>query len=256
MSSGPCGDRRGVHRVVTRDRLEQQRRVGDGVGERPDLVEARREGDQAEPADRAVGRLDADDAAQRGRLADRAAGVRAERERREVGGDRRRRTAARPAGHPRGVVRVARRAERRVLGARPHRELVEVGLADDDRAGVVRAWSRSSRRTAASTPRGSSTSTSSGRPGCTCCPSARPGRRRAAGIVAERHRSSISAARARASSASTRLNAWISSSRSAISARCRSTTSTALVTPLRTFQAMSAAVVGMASSATVSPPAR
>ena len=35
-----------------------------------------------------------------------------------------------PPGHARRVVRVAGRAERRVLGRRAHRELVEVGLAD------------------------------------------------------------------------------------------------------------------------------
>ena len=83
---GRLRDRRGVERVVPGDDLEEQRGVGDGGGERADLVEARGEGDQPVAADRAVGRLDADDAAQRRRLADRAAGVGAERQRREAGG--------------------------------------------------------------------------------------------------------------------------------------------------------------------------
>ena len=62
-------------------------------------------------------------------------------ERREPGRDRGRRSAARAAGHPRQVVRVARRAERRVLGRRAHRELVEVRLADDHRARVAQTRS-------------------------------------------------------------------------------------------------------------------
>ena len=48
------------------------------VGEGPDLVERAREGDQPVAGDDAVGRLHADDPAQRGRLADRAARVGAE----------------------------------------------------------------------------------------------------------------------------------------------------------------------------------
>ena len=119
---------------------------------------------------RAVGRLHADDAAQRRGLADRAAGVGAERERREPGRDRGRRAAARAARHPREVVRVARRAERGVLGGAAHRELVEVGLADRDRARVAQPLARRSRRTAGASPRGSATSTWWGRRACRGCP--------------------------------------------------------------------------------------
>ncbi len=113
-----------------------ERGVVDGLGERPDLVEARRERDQPVARDPPVGGLHPDDPAQRGGLADRAAGVRAERERREPGGDRGGGTTARTAGDPARVARVAGRAERRVLGRRAHRELVEVRLADRDPAGV------------------------------------------------------------------------------------------------------------------------
>ena len=42
-----------------------------------------------------------------------------------------------PAGHAAGVERVAGRPERRVLGARSHRELVEIGLADDHGTGLL-----------------------------------------------------------------------------------------------------------------------
>ena len=74
-----------VARVVAGDDVHHQRGVGDGARQRADLVERGGEGDQAVAADPAVGRLEADDAAQRGRLADRAARVGAERERRELG---------------------------------------------------------------------------------------------------------------------------------------------------------------------------
>ncbi len=60
---------------------EHQRRVFDRRRDRSDLIERRREGEQAVARDAAVGRLEPDDAAERGRLADRAAGVGAERER-------------------------------------------------------------------------------------------------------------------------------------------------------------------------------
>ena len=117
------------------DDVEQQRGVGDRRRERPDLVERRRERDEAVARHAPVGGLHADDAAQRRRLADRAAGVGAERERCEAGGHRGGAAPARAAGDATRVVRVAGGAERRVLGRAAHGELVEVGLADRDRAG-------------------------------------------------------------------------------------------------------------------------
>ena len=106
--------------------------------ERPDLIERRGEREQAVARDASVGRLQPDEAAERGRLADRSAGVGSERGRHQAGGDRDRRSAARPARRARRIPRVARRAEGRVLGRRAHRELVAVGLADDDGAGRAR----------------------------------------------------------------------------------------------------------------------
>ena len=72
------GDARRVERVVPADDRQHPRRVAHGRRERPDLVEARRKGDEPVAADAAVGRLHADDAAERCRLADAAAGVAAE----------------------------------------------------------------------------------------------------------------------------------------------------------------------------------
>ena len=73
---------RGVARVGAGDHADSAApRRATVRGERTDLIERRRERDQAVARDAAVGRLEPDDAAERGRLADRAAGVGAERER-------------------------------------------------------------------------------------------------------------------------------------------------------------------------------
>src|SRR5207247_2141403 len=104
-----------------------------------DLVEARGEGDDAVARDRAVGRAQADDPAERGRLFDRAARVGAERPRGEAGGDRRGRATGRAAGDPGEIPGVPGRAERGVLGRRAHRELVHVRLAKKREARLLAA---------------------------------------------------------------------------------------------------------------------
>ena len=128
-------DRGGVEWVVPRDRLEASCRVGNVGRHRADLVERRGERDQPVARHRAVGGLEADHTAQRGRLADRASRVGPERQRREPCGHCRGRSPAGATGHPAGVVWVAGGSEGGVLGGRAHGELVEVRLADDDRAG-------------------------------------------------------------------------------------------------------------------------
>ena len=79
----------------------------------PGLVQRRRERDHAVARAGAVGRLEADDPAQRRRLADRATGVGADRPRRQSGGDRGRAAARRAARHAPAVPRVQHRAESR-----------------------------------------------------------------------------------------------------------------------------------------------
>ena len=198
-----------------------ERGVGDGRRERADLVEAAGEGDEPVAADDAVRRLDPDDAAQRGRLADRPAGVAAER--------RRRRTRRRP--RPR-----CRRSTRRAPGS------VSCGLRVGPNAefSVLEPMANSSRLVlptmTAPAARSRSTTVASyggrqpsrifdehvvGMPrvhmlslSATGTPASGPGSRPAATA------SSTARAAARASSASTRLKAWISASRAAIAARC------------------------------------
>ena len=144
---GGLGDRDGlrpfqrgrVHGVVSDEVGQQERRVAHRAGERADLVQRRGERDEAVARHRAVGGLHAHDAAERGRLADGAAGVAAQSERRLVGRHRGRRSAARSPGHPVGVPGVAGHLVGGVLGARPHGELVHVGLPHHDRPGALEA---------------------------------------------------------------------------------------------------------------------
>ena len=80
-------------------------------------------------------RVEADDAAQRGGLADRPPGVGSERERDEASGHRGGGATAAASRHPLNAVRVARGPEGGVLRRAAHGELVHVGLAQRDRPG-------------------------------------------------------------------------------------------------------------------------
>jgi len=91
------------------------------------------------PADPAVGRLDPGDAAHRRRPADRAAGVGADRPRREAGRHRRAGAARRPARQVIGVPRVARRRPGQVEARAAERELPGRKLAEQDAARRLQA---------------------------------------------------------------------------------------------------------------------
>ena len=119
--------------------LQQQGGVADVVGEGADLVEGTGKGHQAVARYPAVGRLQADDAAQAGRLANGAAGVGAQRQRRLAGRHGRCRAAAGTAGDALEIPRIARHLKGTVLGGRAHRELVHVGLAEQHGVGLPQA---------------------------------------------------------------------------------------------------------------------
>ena len=106
-------------------------------GDHAALIEARGEGDHAVARHAAVGGLDAGDAAQRRRLADRAAGIGRRGSRCQARGDRGRRAARGAAGHARRVPGIAHRPEVAGLVGRAHRELVHVGLAEHHGAGLA-----------------------------------------------------------------------------------------------------------------------
>ncbi len=135
-------DRGRVARVAALDGLEQERRVGDVPGQRAALVERGGEGDHPVAGDRAVGGLHADDPAERGRLADRAAGVGADRAGREAARDGRRGAAGGAAGDAARVPGVEHRAVARVLVRGAHRELVHVRLAEHPRARLAQPADR------------------------------------------------------------------------------------------------------------------
>ena len=127
-----CSDCR-QHRVV------EQPRIGHRRGERPDVIELAAERHDARRGDVAPLGLQSDDAAGGGGNANRSAGIGADGAERHAGRDRDRRSAARSARRSRRIVRIAHRAESRVLAGRAERELVEVGLADEHRAGFAQA---------------------------------------------------------------------------------------------------------------------
>ncbi len=128
-----------ITRVVARHRVQQQREVVCGARERAGLIEAGSEGDQPEAGTDAVGRLQAADARHGRRLANGAAGVGAGAARHQARRDCRRRAARTAPGHIGRVPGILHRAEMRRFARRAHRELVHVGLADEDGAGASQA---------------------------------------------------------------------------------------------------------------------
>ena len=143
-------DRGRVLRIVPRHRAHQQRGVAHRAGNRTGLVERGGERHDAPARAAPIGRLQPDRAGERGRLADRAAGVGRGRAEAEMRRDRRGRAAGRAARHQMRAFdlparrrtdiralappRVHHRAEARGLVRRAHRELVIVELAEHDRA--------------------------------------------------------------------------------------------------------------------------
>ena len=109
----------------------------DVARERTRLVERRGERDHPVARAGSVRRLHPDDPAQRGRLADRAAGVGADRPGRQTGGDGGRAPARGSARNASSIPRVQHRADAGVLVRGAHRELVLVGLAQQRRARVL-----------------------------------------------------------------------------------------------------------------------
>ena len=139
-SSGAAGSagRIGADRIVGIVALHGvvgEREVPGGARQRADMVEARHERKGARARQPAVGRLQAEDAAERGRHADRAVGVGAERDRHQAAGDRRAGAAGGAAGHARRVVRIARGAVMHVLAGEVVGVFAHVERADQHRAG-------------------------------------------------------------------------------------------------------------------------
>ena len=128
-----------IARVVAFHVAQQQAQIGGGARHRPALVEAGRERHHAVAGDPPVGGLEAADAAERGWLPDRTAGVGAGCRRHEASGDGRGGTAGGAAGNAARIPGIRHRTEVARLVGRAHCELVHVGLAQRHRAGAHQA---------------------------------------------------------------------------------------------------------------------
>ena len=136
----------GVAWIVAGDRLQHDGAVLDIPGQRAAIVHRPGQRQDAALADAAIGRLDAGDAAEGGRQADRAAGVAAHRDRREGGRDRGAGAARRTAGKAVELPGVARRRPGQVVGRAAGGELVRRQLAEQYGAGLIAACRRRRRR--------------------------------------------------------------------------------------------------------------
>src|SRR6185312_9734328 len=125
----------GVERVVSCDHLQHQRVVAHAARHRPDMVEREGEWKNAAPADATIGGLHPGNPALRGGIADRAAGVGAERCRKQPSRQPDAAAARRAAGEMPGVPGIARRRPGQVEGRAADGEFMGGELAEQDAAG-------------------------------------------------------------------------------------------------------------------------
>ena len=126
---------RRIARVGTRERVEDERQVAGRAGEGADMVEAGAERVGTGARQPAIGRLEAEQAAERRGNPHRAVGVGTERDRHHAGGDRGSRAAGRAARHVARIVRVERGAVMDVLAGEVIGVLAHVEAAEEEAAG-------------------------------------------------------------------------------------------------------------------------
>ena len=136
----------GVGLVIAVRRLKDGESVVDVEREDGDRVEGAARRHDAGSGERAERGLQSDDAVQRRRHASRPRRVGSERKGDDPGGDRNRRARARAAGDEVRAERVAGDAIGRTDADEARGELVEIGLADDDRAGLLQPLDDERRR--------------------------------------------------------------------------------------------------------------
>ncbi len=124
-----------IVRIVTLHGVVSEREVADRARERPEVIEACDEGKRACPRQTAIGRLQPENAAERGGHADRAVGVGAERERNQPAGDRAAGAAGGAAGHAQRIVRIARWTVVHILAGEVVGVFAHVERADQNGAG-------------------------------------------------------------------------------------------------------------------------
>ena len=128
-----------IERIGAGHDRERAAALGDAARERAEVREQQPAGAVGRPRDEAVGRLEADRPAERGRDAHRAAAVGAERELADAERERARGAAGAAPGGAVGGERVARLAVELVAGRAAVAELGHVAAADGDRAGRLEA---------------------------------------------------------------------------------------------------------------------
>ena len=121
---------------------KRRHRIVDGEREHRDAVERTARRHHAPGRDHAEARFQPDDVVERRGDTPRSGGVGAECQRHQSRRDRHGRAGARPAGNELRIERIARHAVRRAHADQPGRELIQIGLADDDRAGMTQAAHR------------------------------------------------------------------------------------------------------------------
>ena len=128
---------RAVFRVVAGHGAEQDGAILHGAGDRAGLIQRGGERDHAPARAAAISRLDAGDTAETGGLADGAAGIGGGGAECEAGGDSGGGATGRATGHQLAVIasagpRVDHRAEGGGGVGGAHRELIQIGLAEED----------------------------------------------------------------------------------------------------------------------------
>ena len=130
---GPFGAD-GILRIGSLHGIVGESQISRRSCQRTQMIEAGDKGEGARAGKAAVRRLQAEQAAERGRDADRAVSIRAQRERHEPARNRATRAARGSACHMRGVMRVARGAVMDVLAGEVVGVLAHIERADEDGA--------------------------------------------------------------------------------------------------------------------------
>ena len=129
--------RTGIARVITGQRRQQRRRIPDRLRQRSGVVHRPAERNHAALADPAIGRLKADHTAERGGNPNRTAGIGPQGKYRTARRHRSCRTTARTAGDPIQIPGIAAGAVMVVFVCRAVSELMQIVLADQNRAGCL-----------------------------------------------------------------------------------------------------------------------
>ena len=121
-----------VRGIVSADRIEHDRRIAHGLGDRSDLIQRRSERNESEAGNSAVSGLESDHAAERRGLTDGAACIGCERRGDFISCDCCGGTAARSARNAIGIARIACLLIGGIFAGRAHGEFIHIGPSERD----------------------------------------------------------------------------------------------------------------------------